>query len=77
MRLQELSGELISVEEVNRQWEEQAVRIRTKILGLASRLAGVLSGKVYSASEVEGIMTPILREILSELASEISIKEKE
>ena len=65
-----LRKEYVKREEVSRQWNDQAGRVRAKILSLPVRLAGMLGGKEYLASEIESISQGLVNEALQDLAEE-------
>lgn len=67
LKLSVLRGELIRVEEVRRQWTENASNIRQKYLAL-QELAPKLEG--LSAKEIRQELRIRISEILNELAEE-------
>ena len=67
MKLAVLKKEYVKLEEVNKRWEEQAARIKAKLLGLPARLTAQLSG-ISSKTEINAILTGAVNEALNELA---------
>lgn len=61
---------MISREEVQKQCAENVGRVKSRILALPSRLAGMLSHKDMSASEIEAMLKRIVNEVLIEIARE-------
>ncbi len=70
MQLAILQAEYVKRKEVSKQWSDQASRVRSKLLSLPVRLAGVLSRKEYMPSEVESIVQANVNEVLQELAED-------
>ena len=77
LKLELLRHESVGLSEVNKQWGEQAGRVRTKLLALPVRIAGLLGGKEYAPQEIESLVSGIVNEALSELASEFIVPEEE
>ena len=71
-----LRKEYVKREEVSKQWNEQAGRVRGKLLSLPVRLAGILSGREYMASEIESLTQGLVNEALIDLAEEYSGKDE-
>ena len=67
MKLAVLKKEYVKLEDVNKRWEEQAARIKAKLLGLPARLTAQLSG-ISSKTEINAILTGAVSETLNELA---------
>ena len=68
LQLSILRKDYVLTEEVRHKWSEQAGRVRSKLLGLPVRLAGILGGREYMASEIESITQGIVNEALTDLA---------
>ena len=62
-----LKKEYVKLEDVNRRWNDQAARIKAKLLGLPARLTAQLSG-INSKQEINTILTGAVNEALNELA---------
>ena len=67
LKLSILKKEYVKLEDVNKRWEEQAARIKAKLLGLPARLTAQLSG-ISSKTEINAILTGAVNEALNELA---------
>lgn len=68
IKLALMRKEYVSVSSVNRQWQEQAGRVKQRLLALPVRLAGMLAGYAYSQTEVENTTRHLVDEALQELA---------
>ena len=66
MKLAILKKEYVKLEDVNKRWEEQAARIKAKLLGLPARLTTQLFEK--SRLDINIILTGVVNEVLNELA---------
>lgn len=76
LKVQLLRGEVIERKAVDSEWAEQVARVRTKLLALPVRLAGLLGGKELSSSDVEGITRELVNEALTELAESFSVEDE-
>lgn len=74
MQLSILRGEYIKAEDVVSQWNEQAGRVRQKLLVLPVKLGGILGGQELSSSEIEALCQKLVNEALEELAGEYEAK---
>ena len=74
LKLRQLNNELVELSTVNEQWNEQAGRVRAKMLAVPVRLAGMLSGREYEPSEIEAMASIVVNEALTELAEEFHVK---
>ena len=72
LQLSILHGEYVKREEVSHQWNDQAGRVRTKLLALPVRLAGILARKEYLPSEIESLSQGAVNEVLQELAEDFT-----
>ena len=72
MQLSVLRKEYVKAEEVNQKWNEQAGRVRAKLLSLPVRLGGMLGGRELSSQEVEQLSQSIVNEALIELSEGFS-----
>ena len=71
-----LRKEYVKRDDVSRTWTEQAGRVRSRLLSLPVRLAGMLAGAEYAAPEIEGITQKLVNEALSELAEDYAEQEE-
>ena len=67
MKLSILKKEYVKLEDVNKRWEEQAARIKSKLLGLPARLTPQLTEST-SKTAIYAIITGAVNETLNELA---------
>lgn len=65
MKIARERGELISIDDVNAQWAENASNVRKKLLALEGKLPVMLSGK--SVSDMAVIIHEAIYEALNEL----------
>ena len=68
MQLSILRKDYVLADDVRQKWSDQAGRVRAKLLSLPVRLAGMLSGREYIASEIESITQGVVNEALTDLA---------
>lgn len=68
MKLAVLKKEYVKLEDVNKRWEEQAARIKAKLLGLPARLTPQLTEST-SKTAIYSIITGAVNETLNELAN--------
>lgn len=65
LKLRERRGELVVAEEVAREWADQVVAVKTRLLGVPTRLRQQLPSV---SSAVAGMVEDLIREVLEELA---------
>ncbi len=68
MQLAVLRKDYVKAVDVGKKWTDQAARVKTKLLAIPTRGAGLLSGREYEASEVETILQGLVNEALQELS---------
>ena len=66
MKLAILKKEYVKLEDVNKRWNDQAGRIKAKLLALPARLTPQLFEK--SKLDINIILTGVVNEVLNELA---------
>jgi terminase small subunit / prophage DNA-packing protein len=67
LQLQERLGSLVPLADVRMVWEEQCVKLRTRLLQMAARLAGPIV-LMTTAAEIERAIDQEVREVLTELS---------
>ena len=67
MKLAILKEEYVKLEDVNKRWNEQAGRVKAKLLALPARLSPQLAG-LNTTAEVSAVLAGAVNEALSELA---------
>lgn len=70
LKLAILRKEYVKASDVEKLNADAISRVKAKLLALPSRLTPQLSGQALTAQAVNGILTAVINEALSELASE-------
>lgn len=60
--------EYVPVEAVNKKLASDVGKVRTKLLGLSSRIAPQLAGQIHDGEEIKRLIDSIVYEALTELA---------
>ena len=60
--------EYVAVSAVNKKLASDVGKVRTKLLGLSSRIAPQLAGQIHEAEEIKRLIDAIVYEALSDLA---------
>lgn len=71
-KLAVMRKEYVSVEAVNKKLSADVGKVRTKLLGLSSRIAPQLAGQLHEADEIKRVIDAVVYEALTELADTFS-----
>ena len=70
-----LRKEYAPVSDVNKQWIADVGKVRTKLLGLSTRIAPQLAGQIHDIDEVKRLIDSVVYEALTELADQFKKEE--
>ena len=67
-KLSVLRKEYVALTDVNKKLTADIGKVRTKLLGLSTRIAPQLAGQVHNAEEIKRLIDSVVYEALTELA---------